>query len=176
LDKRSVFIIFFIIVNLFLLSGIELLSDGYKDIKLGMKKDQVMNIINNSPDFDPLKDEILSVRLEPDTEIITTEGLTFIELAYFHFHKDQLFQILLKISDDKIGYYTLLKSLTAKFGNPKSLNPKKASWENDRTKIVIEKPCTLKYQYLPVWNTLITKDNSTDTINKIIRDEFLKKL
>ncbi len=176
MDKRLFFTVFFIIVNLFLLSGIELLSDGYQGIKLGMKKDQVMNIINNSPDFNPLKDEILTVRLEPDTEIITTEGTGFIELAYFHFHNEDLFQILFKISQDKIGYYTLLKNLTARFGNPKKLNPKKAYWENDRVKIVIEKPCTLKYQFLPVWNTLITKDNSSDTLNKIIRDEFLKKL
>ncbi|MBN2546467.1 MAG: hypothetical protein JXB50_11770 [Spirochaetes bacterium] len=176
MDKKSFFIIFYILANLFFLSGIELLSDGYKDIKLGMNKDQVMKIINSSPDFNPLKEELLTVRLEPDTEIITTEGLGFIELAYFHFHNEQLFQILFKISEEKIGYYTLLKSLTAKFGNPKKLNPKKAFWENDRTKIIIEKPCTLKYQFLPVWNTLITKDNSTDTINKIIRDEFLKDL
>lgn len=169
----KIFLIFITISVFSADNAVKKLSPGYKEIKLGMSKDEVTKIINNDSDFSPLKEEILTVRLEPDTEIITTEGLGFIELGYFHFHNDKLFQILLKISESKIGYYTLLKTLTEKFGQPKALSPKRAFWEDENVKIIIEKPCTIKYQYLPIWKELAKKDD-IEAVTKMIRDQFLK--
>lgn len=166
-------IFFFLFIQSSLFSLESKLNNGYKDIKLGMKMEEVKKIINTMTDFSPLKEEVLVVRTEPDTQIITTEGLGFIEMAYFHFHDDVLFQILLKLSEKKIGYYTLLKSLIEKYGPPLSLTPNKAYWTDDVTKIVIEKPCTIKYQYLPIWNNL-TKKEEKEIITKTIREEFLK--
>jgi hypothetical protein len=151
------------------------LSDGYKDIKLGMTQAQVKGILDKSVDFSINKEEILTMRLEPDTEIISTEGLGFIISGYFHFSHDQLFQILLKLSETKIGYYYILNKFTNSFGKPNKLDPEKATWENDKIRITLEKPCTLKYIYLPVWNGLVKEKEKNDLFEKD-REKFVDGL
>jgi len=171
---KKIFIILLIYIN-FLLTA-QNLSNGYKDIKLGMSKSEVEDLLKKSPDFIPLKEEVLSIRIEPDTEIITVEGANFIEIAYFHFNNDKLFQIFLKINEKKIGYYLLLKKFTDKFGKPAKLEPKRAFWENQDIRIVIEKPCSLKYIYLPIWNTLLKKEDKLKNYIQEGRDSFLDQL
>lgn len=168
------FIILFVFVTS-LTFGLKPLSDGYKDIKLGMNQAQVKSILGKSIDFSINKEEILTMRLEPDTEIISTEGLGFIISGYFHFSHDQLFQILLKLSETKIGYYYILTKFTNSFGKPNSLDPEKASWENDKVRIILEKPCTLKYIYLPVWNGLVKEKEKNDLFEKD-REKFVDGL
>lgn len=171
---KNLYIAFFICFS-FILNAIDL-TDGYKEIKLGMSRKEVEEILKKSPDFIPQREELLSVRIEPDTEIITVEGVTFIEIGYFHFNNDKLFQIFLKINEKKIGYYVLLKRFTDKFGKPSNLEPKRAFWENSNTRIVIEKPCTLKYIYLPVWNDLLKKDDKLKNYIEQAREDFINNL
>ena len=173
---RKIILIIIVIFFVSFLFGVENLSDGYKEIKLGMNKEVVRNILKKSRDFSMKKEELLTIRIQPDTEIISTEGLGFILLAYFHFHHDQLFQIFLKINENKIGYYFFLKKLSARFGAPSKFSPKKSIWENERVRIIIEKPCNLKYIYLPVWNGLVTSDLTSDSVLDSVREKFVNDL
>ena len=152
------------------------LSDGYKDIKLGMSKKEVSDLLKKSLEFDAKREEILSIRIDPDSEIITAKGLGFINVAYFHFNKDRLFQIFIKLNEKKIDYYSLLKTNTNKYGNPKNLEPTRASWEDSKVKIVIEKPSTIKYLFLSIWNELLKNDNTSDDLNLKLRNTFLENL
>lgn len=171
--KISIYII--IIIFIYKLESLDLFK-GYKDFKLGMSKSEVEEMLKKSEDFIPIKEEILSVRIEPDTQIIAIEGTTFIDIAYFHFNNDRLFQIFLKINDKKIGYYILLKRFTEKFGNPSYLEPKRVFWQNEEVKIVIEKPCSLKYIYLPIWNELLKKDDKLKNYEEQGREIFIENL
>lgn len=174
---KNVFLsIIIIIFSYTLLFAVEPLSDGYKDIKLGMTQNQVKNILKKTTEFNVKKEEVLSIRIEPDTEIISTEGYGFVNYGYFHFNDDKLFQILLKLSEEKLGYYLLLKRLTGRFGKPNDFTPKRASWENEQVKIIVEKPCTIKYIYLPVWSELIKNDLSKDTVLDSVRKKFVDDL
>jgi len=176
-SKNKLFFIFLFLIITFFIYSIEPLSDGYKDIKLGMSMDQVRGILEKSIEFNYKKEEILTFRLEPDTEIISTEGFrNYIINAYFHFSHDQLFQIILKLHTKKIGYYNLLKQFTERFGKSTKLSPTKASWDNEKIRIIIEKPCTLKYVYLPIWNGLLKNDNTSDHILDINREKFIDDL
>ena len=116
------------------------------------------------------------IRIEPDTEIISTEGNGFINLGYFHFNNDRLYQILLKIDEQKIGYYYLLKNLSEKYGKPSIFTPKKVSWENEKVKIVLEKPCTLKYVDNTIWDEIINRDQTSDAVIEQIRKKFVDDL
>ncbi len=172
--------LFFVFLMIFIINGLtysqEPLSDGYKNIKLGMSKEEVQNILMKSIEFNYKKEEILTFRLEPDTDIISTEGYGYIINAYFHFHQDQLFQIILKISEDKIGYYYILKNFTTRFGKSTNLSPTRSIWDNEKIRIVLEKPCTLKYVYLPVWNGLLKEDVTSDNILELNRQKFVDDL
>ena len=172
-----IFFVLLIIINFVsFIYGIEPLSEGYKDIKLGITQDEAKNILKQSRDFNLKREEILTIRLEPDTEILSTEGFGFINFAYFHFHQDKLFQILLKIDKNRIGYYLLLKKMSTRFGSPSKFSPKRATWQNDKVRIAIEKPCTIKYIYLPIWNNLVKNDLSSDHILDSIREKFVDDL
>ncbi len=165
-------LIFFIIFLNYSIFSYEQLNNGYKEFKLGMGKSEVEKLLQTSDDFNILKEEILSTRLEPDTEIISTEGTGFIIYGYFHFDKDELFQIFLKIDREKIGYYFLLKKLITKYGNPTKFNPKRAIWENNEVRIILEKPCNIKYINLPIWNEIIKDQKKKDFIMDKLRDDF----
>lgn len=166
--------IFLLLIFSFTLSA-QQISDGYKDIKLGMSRDEVSALLGKSYDFYDNRNEVLTIRLEPDQEIITAEGRGFINIGYFHFHEDQLFQIFLTFNE-KVGYYTLLKRLTDKFGDPTKVDPKNAYWESETVRIVIEKPGKIKYLYLPVWNTLLGSDLSERKVLDQQRDNFVDDL
>ena len=172
--RKNVFFIILFLINSIIFS--EELSEGYKDIKLGMSQDEVRDVLKKSFDFYTGREEAISIRLEPDTEIITAAGMGVIKIGYFHFNSDKLFQIFLKIDENKIGYYMLLKRFTNKFGKPAFLEPKRAYWENDGVRVIVEKPCSLKYQFLPIWNELIKNDSTNDSILNKYREKFVDDL
>ncbi len=171
---RSLLIKFFLLYSVVLNS--QEFAEGYKEIKLGMNIETVRGLISSMNDFLPIRDEILQIRIEPDKQILTTQGLNFVNKGYFHFHDDSLYQILIKFNSTKIGYYNLLKNLTEKYGKPIALTPKKASWENEKIRITIEKPSTIKYTDKLIWESIIGNNNTNDPNFIILRDEFLDNL
>jgi hypothetical protein len=152
------------------------LAAGYRDFKLGQTMEEVRTVLRTSDDFIVRKEEILTIRLEPDTEIISSEGRGFIDKGYFHFHEDSLFQILLKIDEKKIGYYVLLKQLTGRYGDPALFTPQFAEWDDGVTTITLEKPCTLKYRDRTVWQELTSGDVTSDVLMEKTRLRFLENL
>jgi len=172
---KKIFLFLFLIVSMGVISSEEL-SYGFKEFKLNQTQNEVKELIKKSFDFANRRDEALSIRLEPDTDIITAEGLGFIKIGYFHFNKDKLFQIFLKLDEKRVGYYLILKRFTEKYGNPTSLEPKSAFWENEEVKIVIEKPCSLKYIYKPIWNEITSSDQTSDSVFFKIREKFIEDL
>lgn len=165
--------ILFCLFSCFPVIGSDKLNNGYKGIELGMPMEAVRELLVKSPEFNFIKEEVLTIRIEPDKEILSTEGRGFIIEGYFHFYHDRLYQITLKLSEKKIGYYLLLKRLTNKYGNPTGFSPQKASWENEIVRIVIEKPCTIKYIDLPVWSGFAGLNEKPDNIMEEVRDNFV---
>jgi hypothetical protein len=174
MDKRIKKYIF--IFSLFIFINATPLNNGYKNIKLGMTQSEVKKILQNSPDFVAVKEEILSIRISPDTEIISTEGTGFIQLAYFHFNEDRLYQIFLKIDENKVGYYYLLQNLTKKYGKTAGFSPDRVYWEDHDTKIILEKPCSLKYFHMSIWNSIKSQDETDDTVLEKVRKRFIDDL
>lgn len=149
---------------------------GYKNFTFGMTKELVKEALKQSNEFDEHKEEILSIRIDPDREIITVDGYLYIEKAYFHFDNDKLFQIYIKFNSSKLGYYNLLKQLTEKYGKPLNLSPLKASWENEVTRIIIEKESVIKYVDVKVWDKINKSDIKDRNIEGAHRDSFLDGL
>lgn len=177
--KKRCVVFFLFFMSFFLLFTEEKpLPKGYKEFHFGMKKEEVKEVIRKNKEFIQGREEVLSVRMEPDKEILTVVGENYVEKAYFHFHKDRLFHIYLILSDSKIGYYSLLKSLTEEYGNPTRLEPKRAFWENSVTRMQIEKPCVIKYTDIQLWNSLDTTEEEVTKKNllKTEREKFLEDL
>ncbi|MCG8569387.1 MAG: hypothetical protein MJB14_04540 [Spirochaetes bacterium] len=174
--KFNNFFLVFIFFSITQIIFSQTLSEGYQEFKLGLSKQEVENLLKTSGDFWGNKKDVIVMRHQPDQQIITVEGKGYIEIGYFHFYEDQLYQIFLVINSEKIGYYSLLKRLTDKFASPKTLDPLSAQWENETVKIEIEKPCTIKYYYLPIWNQLLNSDLSDRKIDQKSRENFVDGL
>jgi hypothetical protein len=177
--------LFFLLLCFFVVSVsafAEDLPSGYKKYLFGMSMDEVKETIKDDSLLKNVREEVLSVGIEPDKEILTVYGDRrnggYVEKAYFQFNEDKLFYIYLELSQKKVGYYSLLKSMTDKYGNATNLEPKKASWENDSVRIQIEKPCVLKYVDVKTWDSLssMEADMEARKIEKIEREKFLEDL
>ena len=154
------------------------LSNGYKEIKLGMSMDEVKKKLRYSAEFAPEHIEAVQTRMEPDVKTITAEGVNpqsgLIKLGYFFFDDDDhLAAITIKINESKISYYSILKRFTEKYGNPNEFEPDRAIWSDDQTRIILEKPCELKYQSAD-YNSG-SKPN-TDILYNKLRDKFIDDL
>ncbi len=152
------------------------IPEGYKEFTFGMTMSAVKDLISKSQEFDSVREEVLTIRTEPDREIITVKGRGFVKRGYFHFNEDKLFHIYLIMNDSKIGYYNLLKGLTEKYGNPNDLDPKRAIWKNQTARVVIEKPSVVKYTSIPVWESLGSNDLADRNVLQINRDDFIGKM
>ena len=154
------------------------LSNGYKEIKLGMSMDEVKKKIKYSAEFAPERIEAVQTRMQPDVKTLTAEGVNpqngLIKLGYFFFDDDdKLAAITIKINESKISYYSILKRFTEKYGNPDEFEPARATWANDETRIILEKPCELKYQSVD-YNSDPKKN--TDILYNKLRDKFIDEL
>jgi len=149
------------------------IPEGYKEFTFGMSMDTVKDLVSKSQEFDSVREEVLTIRTEPDREIITVKGRGFVKRGYFHFNEDKLFHIYLIMNESKIGYYNLLKGLTEKYGNPATLDPKRAVWKNQTARVVIEKPSVVKYTSIPVWESLGSNDLADRNVLQINRDDFI---
>ena len=178
--KLILLIICFFIVSMFTFA--EELPNGYKKYSFGMSMDEVKDAIKEDSLLKNVREEVLSVRIQPDKQILTVYGDRrnggYVEKAYFQFNEDKLFYIYLPLSEKKVEYYSLLKSMTDKYGNATNLEPKKASWENDSVRIQIEKPCILKYTDIKTWDSLSSTEAEMEARKeeKIEREKFLEDL
>ena len=154
------------------------LSNGYKEIKLGMSMDQVKKKIKYSAEFAPEHIEAVQTRMQPDAKTLTAEGVNpingLIKIGYFFFDDDdKLSAITIKINESKISYYSILKRFTEKYGNPNEFEPSRAIWSDDETRIILEKPCELKYQSID-YNS--DEKKNTDILYNKLRDKFIDEL
>lgn len=158
------------------LPALEDLSNGFDDLSLGMEFSALDEALQKHAGF--LYRGLPEVSLSPagQEKIIETRGGRFIKRGIFQFSENKLFSIILDLNEAELDYYTLFTSFSTRYGDPLSLDPRQAIWENSSVRMILEKPLTLKYLSVPV---LMAKERA-GTVEKSIREEnredFIKKL
>jgi hypothetical protein len=72
-----------------------------------------------------------------------------------------------------VDHYSVYASFVKKYGEPRSLNPKEAVWEDDDTRVAIERPLTVKYIDKRVFNDIIAQSKAAESSELNRREEFL---
>ena len=75
-----------------------------------------------------------------------------------------------------MDYYSIFSKLCQKYGEPNSLDPKSAKWENDNYSMSLEKPLTLKYIDKETFKMTQNYNNIKASPTEITRDMFLDEL
>ncbi|QEN03245.1 hypothetical protein EW093_00505 [Thiospirochaeta perfilievii] len=117
----------------------------------------------------------MSMLLTDNRSIIESKGSVYIDNGYFQFYKDVLYTITLILDTKKIDYHTIYTTFTDKYGKHTSLNPKVVTWQDDRVKITLEKPLTIKYVSLVEFNEILESDTTEKAIQERLREDFINE-
>lgn len=135
-----------------------LLAKGFNGINLGASLEEVKSELKESALFNYIEREIPSLSLF-ESRILTVEGDSYINYAYFLFSEDNtLHSFSLFLDTNRLDYSTLYQVFEGKYGRP-LVSVNKSVWSNGITSIILEKPLQIKY--------LIEKQ----IVNNVPRDE-----
>ncbi len=156
------------------------LANGYGGIELGMSVDEVKSALKKNPQFGYRGDRDVSLLPSTLETIIETDAsrntYSFLNRCYFQFHDEKLYIITINIKSSKMDYYSIFSTLCQKYGNPPSMNPKKAEWNDGKVLMSLEKPLTLKYTDNAVYEEIQNQSQVEKTAEEMTRDNFLNGL
>ena len=150
------------------------LPDGYRSLRLGMSLDDLKEKLLTEPRFDFRGDPDVSVRKTGDQSLIVSRGKSFIDSGYFQFEEERLYLITLELNREKIDFFTMQTRLIENYGNPHSISPEGMSWSNDKVRISLEYPITIKYLDLETFNSFLEDNVRRKSFEEISRSKFLE--
>jgi hypothetical protein len=148
---------------------------GFAGIEMGMALDVVKELLKRDPQFRFRGDPDVSMLARPNESLIETEGLSFIERAYFQFYEGKLYTIILALNPERVDHYTMYTVLVDRYGEPSSLDPTEAVWEFDSIRMVLERPLSVKYIDNLVFNEILRQNARAESLNALSRERFLEQ-
>lgn len=151
------------------------LPNGFRNIVIGLSMDEVKDELIQDGYFDYRGDPDVSMLLTDNRSIIETKGSVYIDSGYFQFYNNTLYTITLLLDINKIDYHTIFTTFIDKYGKYNTLSPSIVKWENDNIRITLEKPLTIKYVGLKIYNNIIESDITEKAIQELLREDFVSE-
>ena len=145
----------------------------YRSIKLGMGIDAVKDALKQDSVFGYRGERDVSLLPTENRSLIESAGSYFISRSWFQFYKNNLYTMIFKLNTDTVDYYSVYSKFCEKYGEPASINPQRAVWEDEHTRIVIERPLIVKYIDLTVFNELISQSTTEKAASETNRQNFI---
>ena len=152
------------------------LPTGYSTVKLGMSLEDVKTALLRDPDFGYRGERDVSLLPGENRQLIETNGADFLGNCWFQFHENALYIISINVNPDFMDYYSIFNTLCKKYGNPKYLDPEKATWEDESVILSLEKPLCLKYTDAKVNNQILEQSEAQQATIEYLREGFLDSL
>jgi hypothetical protein len=108
-----------------------------------------------------------------EENLVETTGLSFIRRAFFQLRDGRVFIMAFSLDPDTVDHYSVFTTLREKYGDPGSLNPSQAVWENGQTRVSIERPLTVKYIDMEVFSRIVDASNAEESSRVFLRQRFL---
>lgn len=148
-------------------------SSSFRQINLGMERDAVIGELKKDPIFSYRGPEDLSLLPSPNQSLIEVSGPSFVKRGYFQFYDGKLWTIILELNPDRVDHYSVYTSLVAKYGEPGLLDPKEARWEDKSARMALERPLTLRYMDMKVYEKLKEGAGAKESAKELDRQGFL---
>lgn len=176
MSRSSVLCILFIVVSTGLAfaqdAGISL-RRGFRDILLGSDFDTTEQTIIGDSAFAYRGRPDVSLSLSNGERTIDTQGRFFVDRGLFVFHDDRLYSISLYLEQQRLDYFQLFRQLSERYGDPNQLDPDRAIWEDENTRITLERPLTVQYLDLETFRSRRDATRNERAIEDLTREEFL---
>ena len=147
---------------------------GYKEIQLGQTVEEVREILEKDSSFGFRGERDVSLLPTEERVLIETSGSSFFDRCWFQFYEGKLYSIILNINPERMDYFSMFKTFTQKYGGPTFLNPSKSEWKNDIVLLSLEKPLTVKYLDIKVFNELQEVSEKATSTEDYLRKRFLE--
>jgi hypothetical protein len=153
----------------------------FQGISLGMGRDALKTALSENELFHTkeAQDDLLNISaVSPGVEnTLEVDGVSrgFIRRAFFELHDEQVFAMSFVMDAALVDHYSVFSSLVDKYGEPSFLDPKRTVWQSDETWVAIERPLTVKYIDLGVFNELIAGANARRSAKVQQREDFLNE-
>jgi hypothetical protein len=108
-----------------------------------------------------------------EENLVETTGLSFIRRAFFQLRDDRVFIMVFSLDPDMVDHYSVFTVLREKYGDPGSLDPRQAVWENGETRVSIERPLTVKYIDMEVFGRIVDESKAEESSRVFLRQRFL---
>jgi hypothetical protein len=151
------------------------LAGTFRDISLGSDMASVKELLLADPLFGYRGERDVSLLPGENRALIETSGLGFVKRAWFQFLEDRLYVMTLSLDPEKVDYYSIYSRLVEKYGEPGSLDPKKAVWEGEGVTLSLERPLTVKYLDTETFASLLEKDTTGKAASDISREGFINE-
>jgi len=156
-----------------IIPGSEELSRNFRQLQLGMSLEALKTALINDGLFEFRGDRDVSFLPHKEENLVETTGLSFIRRAFFQLREGQVFIMAFRLDDRRIDHYSVFVSLIRKYGEPVSLNPHEAIWENEETRISLERPLTVKYIDMTTFKAIIGESKAEEANEVFLRQGFI---
>jgi len=158
-----------------IIPGSEELARKFRQLQLGMSLEELKTELINDGLFEFRGDRDVSFLPLKEENLVETTGLSFIRRAFFQLREGRVFIMAFRLDDRRIDHYSVFVSLVRKYGEPVSLNPHETVWENDETRISLERPLTVKYIDMTTFKALMGESKAEEAAEVFRRQGFLNE-
>lgn len=156
---------------------------SFRALDLGMDMESLKKTLLEDGEFDFNGDADVSFLPLRKERVVDVSGGGFIKRAFFQLTDveggeggssvQNVFIMSFILNDEKIDHYSVFTNFVEKYGEPKLMNPKLALWEDEATRIYIERPLTVKYVDKAVFDAAAAAGETLKSKNAVLRDDFL---
>ena len=151
----------------------EALPRAYRGLSLGMSLDALKDALAQDELFRFRGDRDVSFLPAREQNLVETTGFSFIKRAFFQLRSGAVFVMAFTMNTTLVDYYSVFTAFVRKYGEPAFLDPKQAVWETADTRIAVERPLTVKYIDMRVFNELREQAGVEKSKEAEIREDFL---
>jgi hypothetical protein len=148
-------------------------SRAFRGLELGMDRESAITALKKDPIFAYRGPEDISLLPSPNQSLIEVSGLSFVKRGYFQFYEGKLWTMILELNPDKVDHYSTYTSLVGKYGEPTLIDPKEARWEDKATRMALERPLSLRYMDMTVYEKLREGASAKASVEELDRQGFL---
>jgi hypothetical protein len=145
----------------------------FRGLRLGMSLEDLKAALEEDDLFSFRGDRDVSFLPDPQQSLVETTGLSFIKRAFFQLRGGALFIMAFSMNTDIIDYYSIFTALREKYGEPADLSPRQSVWEDGGVRLALERPLTVKYIDLEVFNGIAGASSVEKTQELLRRREFI---
>jgi hypothetical protein len=156
------------------LSAQAALTPGFDVFRLGMSLNELKAALKNNSFFLYSGEPDVTILSRPNTNLIDVPGITYFSRGVFQVIDGRLYSMTFELNPDQLDYFGMYTALTKKYGEPTALDPSSARWESAAVRLSLEKPLTVKYIDMPVYQKMQKDGRAQEALTNLTREKFLE--